>query len=254
VSGESDRREWEEFSSYWIDRCRKGEVNREGMLDRAMLELIGSAHDHRIIDICCGEGRFVRKLASEGASAVIGLDLCSPLIIESNRLRESDRELYLIADAVNLPFSHGAFDLAVSYVSLVDIAELDVAVESAYRILRQGGRFLVCNLAPMATSVNRRITEPDGSRIAIRVDNYFDETSRSMRFVEHTLTNYHRTLSTHITSFLRAGFSIRGITEPCPTSSELESFPELANELRAPSFVIYDLLKPISDNYSGKES
>ena len=248
-----NRREWEELSGFWIDRCRKGESNREGMLDRSMFEVIGPVTDLRIVDICCGEGRFVRQLASGGASVVLGLDLCPPLLFESHRLRESDVELYLIADAANLPLLDGSFDLAISYVSLVDIPDLDAAIESAYRVLKSCGRFVVCNLAPMATSVNRRITEPDGSRIAIRVDNYFDETSRISRFGELTLTNYHRSLATHIASFLGAGFSVRGLVEPRPNPDELDRFPDLANELRAPSFIIYDLKKQASRTFSGTE-
>ena len=42
-----------------------------------------------------------------------------------------------------------SFDLAVSYVSLVDVHDLRRVLAEAFRILRPGGRFVVCNLAPM---------------------------------------------------------------------------------------------------------
>ena len=115
---------------------------------------------------------------------------------------------------------------------------------SSYRIIKPGGRFVVCNLAAMATSTNSRITDPDGSRMAFRVDHYFDESARIMQFRGHPLTNFHRTLATYVNGFLDAGYALRGIRESKPDEEEGDRYPDLANELRAPSFVIFDLQKP----------
>ena len=56
-------------------------------------------------------------------------------------------------------------------------------------------------------------------------------------------TNFHRTLSTYIFSFLNAGFTIEGVVEPTVTSEQLKDYPELEDEMRVPNFIIYILKK-----------
>ncbi|HTL28869.1 MAG TPA: methyltransferase domain-containing protein, partial [Tepidisphaeraceae bacterium] len=50
------------------------------------------------------------------------------------------------------PFADGAFDLVVSYLSLVDIPGLDRAISEMARVLRPGGALLVANLASHNTA------------------------------------------------------------------------------------------------------
>ncbi len=239
------QRQWEALAPFWIQRCHEGEPNREGMLDRWMLDTLGYVTGLRIADLGCGEGRFCRMLARQGASYVLGIDLCEMLNEEARVQKSSDAEHYLIDNIEHLgSVESDFFDIAVSYISLVDVADLDAAIASSYRILKPGGRFVVCNLAPMVTASNARITDPDGTRTAFRVDHYFDESNRTMRFRGLELTNFHRTLSTYINGFLKAGYALKGIREPRPDEEGLARYPELTNELRSPAFVIYDLLKP----------
>jgi ubiquinone/menaquinone biosynthesis C-methylase UbiE len=238
----STAREWIDLASFWIERCRAGESNRAGMLDAWMWRTLGDVTGLQAIDLGCGEGRFCRMLAERGAARVLGVDLCAPLLEAAEEARASDREHYLLADMQELSgVPDAAFDLAVSYISLVDVPDLRAAVAAARRVLKPGGRFVVCNLGPMATAINTRMTDPDGARIAFRVDRYFDESTREMRFREHTLTNYHRTLATYVNTFIEAGFDLVRLFEPYPDAEGLARFPDLANELYAPTFILYDL-------------
>ncbi len=245
VSQSETQQQWEALASFWIQRCHEGEPNREGMLDRWMLDTLGDISGLRIVDLGCGEGRFCRILGRQEASYLLGIDLCERLIEEAIAQKISDVEHYQIGNVETLEsVENCSFDIAVSYVSLVDIPDLNAVVASSYRVVKPGGRFVVCNLAPMGTASNVRITDPDGTRTAFRVDHYFDESGRVSRILDHELTNFHRTLSTYINCFLKAGFVLQGIHEPWPHKEDLVRYPELTNELRAPGFVIYDLLKP----------
>ena len=42
--------EWESFASTWIKKCDEGDPNRDGMLDRWMLEVLGPVKGMRIVD------------------------------------------------------------------------------------------------------------------------------------------------------------------------------------------------------------
>ena len=245
MSFSETQKQWNSLAASWIQRCSEGEPNREGMLDRWMLDVLGDVTALRIADLGCGEGRFCRMLGRHGASYVVGIDACEKLIEEAVARRVSDVEHYLLANFETLDsLADGSIDVAVSYVSLVDVADLDAAIASSYRVLKPGGRFLACNLAPMATAMNARITDPDGTRTAFRVDHYFDETPRVVRILGHEVTNFHRPLSTYVNGFLKAGYRLQGIHEPRPDREVLARYPELTNELRAPGFIIYELLKP----------
>jgi SAM-dependent methyltransferase len=190
---------------------------------------------------------FCRTLSRQGASCVVGLDTCNAFIKEAIAQTTSDAEHYTIGSIETLDsLESGSFDIAVSYVSLVDVADLDAAVASSYRVLKPGGRFVVCNRAPMVTATNGRITDPDGTRTAFRVDHYFDESARTSPILGGELTNYHRTLSTYVNGFLKTGYVLQSIREPLPDKEVLERYPEITNERRAPGFIIYELLKPIT--------
>ena len=59
----------------------------------------------------------------------------------------------------------------------------------------------------------------------------------------HYFTNYDRSLSTYIHSFLAAGFLIEDLIEPTVTPENLALYPELDDELRIPNFIVYVLRK-----------
>ena len=232
------RDQWASFAEEWIRKVQEGDPHRVGLLDEWMLHAIGPVKGLRIIDLGCGEGRFCRMLAERGAD-VCGVDFI-PRFIEYASTHTVGNEAYVIGDIQSLyQFGDETFDLAVSYVTLVDMPDLVSAVREAYRVLRKGGRFVVCNLQPMSTAGNCWIKDENGVKLHFRLDNYFDESERAMGSV----TDFHRTLSTYINTFLEAGFLLDGIREPKPSPEQLERYPEIDDLLRVPHFIIYLLSK-----------
>ena len=120
--------QWEAMAEDWIRQVQDGETShREAMLDGWMLDAVGDVSGRKVIDLGCGEGRFSRMLAERGA-VVTGVDLCRPFIEFANGQRFSN-EAYLIGDMEDLHEAPGdEFDLAVSYVTLVDVPDIRSAV------------------------------------------------------------------------------------------------------------------------------
>lgn len=236
-------REWAELAPTWIERVREGDPVREALLDPLMLQACGAVKRLRILECGCGEGRFCRMLVARGAGYVLGLDL-SGAMVEAAMDAKSSREEYRIADAQDLSFLEDeTFDLAVSYLNQCDLPDLEANNREVFRVLRNGGGFIVANFHPMRSAVGGWHRAPDGSKQHVILDKYFDEGERHWTMLEKDLTNFHRTLSTYTGSFIDAGFIIERIMEPTVTAEQLETYPDLDDELRVPNFIIYVLRK-----------
>jgi SAM-dependent methyltransferase len=238
-------REWVELAPAWIHEARHGRnPNRNGLLDEPMLAACGEVGGLRAVDCGCGEGRFCRLLLERGARYVLGLDLCPPMIQAAGQ-RRSDNDEYRLADVQNLDFlPDRSFDLAVSYLNQCDLPDVQANNRQVFRILKSGGRFVVANLHPMRSAVGGWHTAEDGRKLHVILDRYFDEGQRRWTMMNVDFTNFHRTLASTLDGFLDAGFTLLRINEPTPTPAQLRDYPELADELRVPNFIIYVLRKP----------
>jgi SAM-dependent methyltransferase len=236
---------WDQAAPRWIERIRtRGDISREGLLDEWMLRALGDVSGARIIDLGCGEGRFSRMLAQRGAN-VTGVELSAPMLRAALEARVKD-ETYLPADMENLSAIQDAhFDIAVAYLTLLDVLDYQSAIREAFRILRPGGRFIVCNLAPMVTAGNMWVKYGDGTKLHFRLDNYLDETVREMPMCGVNIRNFHRTLSSYLNGFIESGFVLERIEEPVPSPEQLAAFPDNDDMLRVPLFIIYLLRKPL---------
>ena len=231
--------QWAESAQDWIEA---DQAVRTGMLDRWMLGSLGEVAGKSVIDIGCGEGRFSRLLSERGAT-VTGVDLTEAFIERARSL--SADETYRIGDAETLEWvSSDAFDIAVSYIVLVDLLDFRSAINAAYRVLRPGGRFIVCNIHPMRSSVSDGWIRQGDRKLFYPVDDYTCEGPREFTWWGRSFVNMHRTLSGYISAFLDAGFTLRALHEPVPSSEELAANPTFDDEYRIPNFIIYVLEKP----------
>ena len=234
------RTQWTEAAQDWVGQ---DQALRTGLLDSWMLDELGDVRGKRVLDIGCGEGRFSRLLAGLGAE-VTGVDLTEPLI-ERARGMAVGGDIYVVGDAESLAgIEDESFDLAVSYIVLVDVLDYRAAVEAAYRILKPGGRFVVCNVHPMRSAVPYGWINQGNRKLFYAVDNYWDEGPREFPWLGRNFVNMHRTLSSYVNVFVASGFALEGMQEPTPSEEQLVEDPALDDEFRAPNFVVYVLRKP----------
>ncbi len=92
------REEWVRLSKAWIREAREGSnPTRTGLLDAPMIDACGDVTGLTVLDCGCGEGRFCRILAQRGATSVLGLDLCEPMILAARELQVGG-DIYQVAD------------------------------------------------------------------------------------------------------------------------------------------------------------
>ena len=134
----------------------------------------------------------------------------------------------------------------MSYIVLVDLLDYRGSVREAYRVLRPGGRFVVCTIHPMRSAVvGQHGWVKDGDeKLYYPLDNYTLEGPREFEWWDRTFVNMHWTLSSHVSAFLDAGFALQALQEPVPSEAQLEVHPEFDDEYRAPNFIIFVLRKP----------
>ncbi len=101
----------------------------------------------RVVDIGSGLGGPSRYLAETYGCQVRGVDLSRAFVEAASYLAErsglGDRVSYQRGNALELPFSAGAFDLAWTQHVAMNIADRDRLYAEAFRVLRPGGRFAI---------------------------------------------------------------------------------------------------------------
>ena len=112
-----------------------GDFGRRYVLDPIMLPRALLRSPKKALDVGCGEGRFWRMLRGHGVG-VTGIDP-TPALLEAARARDPEGT-YLEAAAEHLPFDDNAFDLVVSYLSLIDIPDVQAAISEMARVLNPG--------------------------------------------------------------------------------------------------------------------
>jgi len=84
------------------------------------------------LDVGCGEGRVGAELEQRGYR-VVGVD-SSPQMVELAR----ERHEAVVADATALPFEDGSFDLALAYMSLMNMDDPSKARSACGRATETG--------------------------------------------------------------------------------------------------------------------
>ena len=101
-----------------------------------------------VLDLGCGTGANARWLAERGAQ-VTALDF-SPGMLELARANTAAHNLRLLRHDIRqpLPVADGSTDLVVAYLVLEHIGDLTGLFGEVCRVLRPGGRILLCELHP----------------------------------------------------------------------------------------------------------
>ena len=112
--------------------------------DRILALVVPPGRGLDALDIGCGTGFLALELAARG-HRVVGIDLAPAML---DLARQNAAALGLVvrfeaADAENLPFAPGSFDLVISRHVLWTLPHPEAAIDDWRRVLRPGGRLSI---------------------------------------------------------------------------------------------------------------
>jgi SAM-dependent methyltransferase len=233
---------WETSASAWIaDMGEQGDFGRRYVLDPIMLPRALAPAPRKVLDVGCGEGRFCRML-KQNSIDVTGVDP-TPGLLDAARERDTDGA-YVEATAERLPFNDKTFDLVVSYLSLIDIPDVDAAIAEMARVLAPSGALLIANLNSFNTACCETgwIKDSDGRRLYYPIDNYLEERSMWIEYRGIRIQNHHRPMSTYMRALLDAGLRLSYFDEPLPSADAMPK--KAASYRRVPWFMVMEWVKP----------
>jgi demethylmenaquinone methyltransferase/2-methoxy-6-polyprenyl-1,4-benzoquinol methylase len=111
---------------------------------RATTKIIAPKPGMKILDLAAGTGSSSEPLAAAGAD-VIPADFSEGMLAAGRKARP--HLAFTKADALNLAFSDGQFDLVTISFGLRNTADIDLALAQMLRVTKPGGQLVVCEFS-----------------------------------------------------------------------------------------------------------
>jgi demethylmenaquinone methyltransferase/2-methoxy-6-polyprenyl-1,4-benzoquinol methylase len=126
---------------------------------RFTIGMAGLKPGQRVLDLAGGTGDLTRLLAPQvGHEGLVVLSDINAAMLGNGRSRLLDKGIagnvdFTQANAEQLPFRDGSFDLVTMAFGLRNVTDKQQALNSIYRVLRPGGRLLVLEFSRPAAAL-----------------------------------------------------------------------------------------------------
>lgn len=118
----------------------------------ATVRAVAPLPGERVLDVAAGTGTSSAALARSGAR-VVAVDF-SPGMIEVGRGKHPNIE-FIQADATAMPFGDDEFDAVTISFGLRNIEDPKLALDEMYRVLKPGGRLVICEFSKPPVAIVR---------------------------------------------------------------------------------------------------
>jgi ubiquinone/menaquinone biosynthesis C-methylase UbiE len=120
------------------------------MVAEELVEALEIVPDERVLDVACGSGNGAIAGARRAWGNTVGADFV-PALLERGHERAAAERLeidFVEADATDLPFDDGEFDVVISIFGAMFAADQEKAAAELLRACKPGGRIGMANWVP----------------------------------------------------------------------------------------------------------
>ena len=141
-----------------------------------LAEALDIVPDERVLDVACGSGNGAISAARRSWGGVVGADYV-PALLERGRERAAAERLdveFVEADAQDLPFDDGSFDVTMSIFGAMFAPDQPKTASELLRVTRPGGRIGMANWTPegsvgqMFQTISKHAPPPPGVESPLR--------------------------------------------------------------------------------------
>lgn len=118
----------------------------------AMVRAVAPVAGEKILDVAAGTGTSSVALARSGAE-VVALDFSAGMVAEGRRKHKKIE--FIEGDAEKLPFPDNTFDAVSISFGLRNVNEPKTALGEMFRVLKPGGRLVVCEFSKPPVAIFR---------------------------------------------------------------------------------------------------
>jgi SAM-dependent methyltransferase len=143
----------EDYGPHQNERRHSGVSPRKLMKDHRLSALVESLDsDKRLLDVGCGNGRFLYQINLRTKCKAYGLDISA---MAAKSAKQSYGLDIFTGTACESPFEEGSFDVITAWSYLEHVHDPSEELSAIYRLLKTGGTFVI-NI-PDFDSFSRRI-------------------------------------------------------------------------------------------------
>lgn len=221
---------WNDIAAYWDQQIGEGNDFQKQLVMPATDRLLSPRPGERVLDACCGNGNYTRRLGRVGCE-VVAFDGASAFIdLARQRTTPADgRIAYHVADAcdrsaVEALGESNAFDAVVCSFAIMDLPEIEPLFAAAATLLKPGGRFVFSTGHPSFHTNESELTarqqqgQGEATQVfgvnVVRYANDWPHLSRGILGQPRPHWIYHRSLSSILARCFAAGFVVDGMEEP----------------------------------------
>ncbi len=158
---------WDEFSGDYDTLFDRDPMYADAL--RMMIDLVGDANRRRVLDLGCGSGTLITRIAESYPDAEVhGIDPSERMVQSCvNRFKDLPNVHIAIGTAVQIPLPPGYIHCIVSNLALhhVHPAEREACAAELARILKPGGHLIY---ADMFSDVTGPVDDPARARDIIQ--------------------------------------------------------------------------------------
>lgn len=146
-----------------------------------------------VLDLGTGTGDLARDLRKSGARRVVASDFARPMLVSGRGKRGLAGDgavIWLLADALQLPFADESFDAVASGFLLRNLVDLPGAFAEMLRVLRPGGRVVALDMTHAPRGIRGSVSRFGAERVVMPVAGWISASRSAYRYLPQSLEGH----------------------------------------------------------------